>query len=249
MLVLQTLLPALLLADRPTRLLLRGGTYNPATSSGEFAALALAPALAKLGARLEVELLRPGFFPAGGGEVLATVHPPADPQPLLWLERGAVQSISALCHLADVPEHVGDREVQWLRRALNLAENAVQVLDWPECGPGNALAAAVQAEHAAEVVTGFGKRGVSASQVAAHVALEVQQWLAADVPVGAHLADQLIAPLAVLCGGSFRTVQPTPHLLSQIEVVRALLGDRVALHSASPGHWVVEVKGCRCAVG
>jgi RNA 3'-terminal phosphate cyclase (ATP) len=243
LLVLQTLLPALLVAGQPSRLRLRGGTHNPGAPSSEFAALTLAPALAKLGARLEIDLLRPGFFPAGGGELLATLHPAENPQPLHWLERGAVQSISAICHLADLPAHVGERETKWLRRALNLSEDAVQVRDWPECGPGNALAAIVQTEHGAEVVTGFGQRGVSASQVADQVAREVKAWLAADVPVGGHLADQLIAPLAVLRGGSFRTVAPTPHLLSQIEVVRALLGERVALHGEGPGLFRVEVTG------
>ena len=67
--------------------------------------------------------------------------------------------------------------------------------------------------------------------------------LAADAPAGGQLADQLVAPLAVLRGGSFRTVAPTPHLLSQIEVVRALLGERVALHGEGPGLFRVEVTG------
>lgn len=243
LLVLQTLLPALLVAGGPSQLVLRGGTHNPAAPPAEFAAQVLAPALARLGAELTVELRRPGFFPAGGGEVAVTVQPAQDPQPLQWLERGAVQSLAVVCHLADLPAHIGERECHGLRRALNLERDAVQVREWPECGPGNALLAVARAEHATEVTTGFGRRGVRAAQVADEVARDMRAWLAADVPVGVHLADQLVAPLAVLRGGTFCTLAPTPHLLSQVEVVRALLGERVALHDQGEGRWRVEVAG------
>ncbi len=243
LLVLQTLLPALVVASGPTRLVLRGGTHNPAAPPAEFAALVLAPALARLGVMLTVELRRPGFFPAGGGEVAVTVEPAPVPQRLQWTERGALQALTAVCHVADLPPHVGARETKRLRLALNLDEKAVQLRAWPQCGPGNALLAVARSEFATQVVTGFGRRGASAEQVADEVVQGMRSWLAAEVPVGEHLADQLVAPLAVLAGGTFRTTAPTPHLLSQVHVVRALLGDRVVLHEEGQGRWRVDVAG------
>ena len=53
---------------------------------------------------------------------------------------------------------------------------------------------------------------------------EAQAWLAADVPVGAWLADQLLVPLALGAGGRFRTQPLSLHARTNIDVVHAFLG-------------------------
>jgi RNA 3'-terminal phosphate cyclase (ATP) len=42
------------------------------------------------------------------------------------------------------------------------------------------------------------------------MAKEARRHLDADVPVGEHLADQILLSLAIAAGGSFRTL-PSPH--------------------------------------
>ena len=86
LLVLQTVLPPLLLAGGPSTLVLEGGTHNPLAPPFEFVARAFAPLLARLGARLELELVRPGFHPAGGGVLCARITPPVRAMPLELLE-------------------------------------------------------------------------------------------------------------------------------------------------------------------
>ncbi|MEQ1894293.1 MAG: RNA 3'-terminal phosphate cyclase, partial [Planctomycetota bacterium] len=86
LLVLQTVLSPLLLADGPSTLLLEGGTHNPLAPPFEFVARAFAPLLARLGARLAFELVRPGFHPAGGGVLRAHITPPEPALPLELLE-------------------------------------------------------------------------------------------------------------------------------------------------------------------
>ena len=78
-------------------------------------------------------------------------------------------------------------------------------------------------ESVTEVVTGFGVKGVSAEQVASGACDEAQAFLAVDVPVGIHLADQLLIPMALAGGGSFRTLTPTPHMLTNAAVIRRFL--------------------------
>jgi len=52
---------------------------------------------------------------------------------------------------------------------------------------------------------------------------EAQDFLDAGVPVGPHLADQLLLPLALAGGGSFDTVEPTSHTRTNIEVLQKFL--------------------------
>lgn len=52
---------------------------------------------------------------------------------------------------------------------------------------------------------------------------QAQRYLAERVPVGEHLADQLVL-LCALAGGTFRTGPLSSHALTNIDVVRAFLG-------------------------
>jgi RNA 3'-terminal phosphate cyclase (ATP) len=93
-----------------------------------------------------------------------------------------------------------------------------------------------------EVFTGFGERGVRAETVADGVADEALAYLAAGAPVGPHLADQLLLPLALARGGSFRTLEPTRHTRTQLEILRLFLDVRVTLTPTAGGSWRVWVE-------
>jgi RNA 3'-terminal phosphate cyclase (ATP) len=92
-----------------------------------------------------------------------------------------------------------------------------------------------------ELFTGFGERGVSAERVGAGVADEAAGYLAAGVPVGRHLADQLLLPMALGGGGAFRTVQPSGHTRTHVQLLRAFLGCEIAVREAGERAWMIEV--------
>ncbi|MGP1684584.1 MAG: RNA 3'-terminal phosphate cyclase, partial [Giesbergeria sp.] len=93
LLVLQTVLPALMLADGESRVQLSGGTHNPMAPPFDFLERAFAPLLRRLGVGLDLQLQRRGFYPAGGGEVAVRITPPAQPlAPVDVLERGPLQN-------------------------------------------------------------------------------------------------------------------------------------------------------------
>jgi RNA 3'-terminal phosphate cyclase (ATP) len=88
-----------------------------------------------------------------------------------------------------------------------------------------------------ELFTGFGERGILAEQVAQRVLDEARRWEALDVPVGEHLADQLLIPLALAGGGDFRTTAPTMHTRTNAAIVERLLGVPIAIESEHEGRW------------
>src|SRR5262245_8861795 len=67
-LVLQTVLPALLTAAQPSFLTLEGGTHNPHAPPFDFLARAFLPLIGRMGPSVTATLIRPGFYPAGGGQ-------------------------------------------------------------------------------------------------------------------------------------------------------------------------------------
>jgi RNA 3'-terminal phosphate cyclase (ATP) len=246
-LVFQTvLLPLLLGAATPSSLTFEGGTHNPMAPPFEFIARTFLPLLARLGGQVQVELTRHGFYPAGGGRWSAQVEPSRRLERLELLERGTLGARSARALFASLPASVALRELDTLATALDWERAACRPrMVEDSCGPGNALLAFIESEHITEVVTGFGERGVSAERVAAGVASEVARYLAANVPVGEHLADQLLLPMALGAGGVFRTVQPSQHCLTQLSLLKLFLGTSAVVAEEGDDVWRIEVVGRR----
>lgn len=238
-LVLQTILYPLLLADAPSTVVIEGGTHNPLAPPYDFIARTFVPALRRMGARIDVALRRPGFYPKGGGAIEATIEPSAL-RPIEIETRGRIERRRAVALVSRLPIHIAERELAVLREGIGRAELEAREVD--AAGPGNAVL--VDLEHAAgtTVVSAIGSRGVRAEQVAAGVVDEVRRFEAADAPVDEHLADQLLLPLALAGGGCFRTLPPTLHTRTNAELIGRFLPVDFALEPSPDGTCRIEIR-------
>jgi len=242
-LVLQTILPALVTAPTPSRLVLEGGTHNPFAPPFDFLAKSFLPVLRKMGPSVDVRLERHGFYPAGGGRFTAEVTTCERLEPLDLLDRGDVR-ISARAIVACLPEHIGRREVAVVRERLGLDRACCRTEEAPcSAGPGNVVMINIASEPVVEVITGFGEKGRSAEDVAGQACAEAEAYLAAQVPVGRHLADQLLVPMAMAGGGSFRTVTPTAHTRTNADVIALFLDVDTQIVAEGLAHRVDVVAG------
>ncbi|KQQ67799.1 RNA 3'-phosphate cyclase [Pseudomonas sp. Leaf127] len=243
-LVLQTLLPALLHAPQASRVHISGGTHNPLAPPADFLQRGFLPLIQRMGARVELQLLRHGFVPAGGGELLAFVQP-STLQPLHLCERGALLSRRATAVIAGVPGHVAERELSRLAKRLNLAPEALhwQVLD-PEHGPGNVLMLEVVCEHLSELFFAFGQSGLRAEKVADYLIDAARPWLGSEAAVAEHLADQLLLPMALAGAGSFTTTHVSEHLRSNISVIERFLPVLIDCQQQGENLCKVEIEAC-----
>jgi RNA 3'-terminal phosphate cyclase (ATP) len=222
-LVLQTVLWPLLLVPGRSELRFEGGTHNPMAPPFEFIAEVFLPLLQRMGARVEARLLRHGFYPAGGGCFTVTLEGGHPLRPLELFERGEVRQRRARALLAHLPKSIGDRELRVVRGELALERDEVRVVDVDSVGPGNALLVWIESEHCTELFAAFGERRISAEQVAARVVHEVKGYLAAGAPVGPHLADQLLLPLAIVGRGGYRSYALTEHTRTNMQVLARFL--------------------------
>ena len=242
MLVVQALLPALLVGEGAWSIELEGGTHNPQAPSYEFFTRVLAPLLARLGARVGATLDRPGFYPAGGGRVRVDAEGTGRHGRLDLRERGAVRDRRVTALVSALPRSIGEREIAVACARLDW-DPACGRVDSPDhpVGPGNTVSIAVEAEHVTEVFTAHGDKGVPAERVARAAADECADYLARGVPVGEHLADQLLVPMALGGGGVFRTGPLSGHTTTQIDLLHHFLGVEVRRTDVSAGVWELEV--------
>jgi RNA 3'-terminal phosphate cyclase (ATP) len=183
-----------------------------------------------------------GFYPAGGGRFHVEVQPARALSPLRLDERGEIRARRATALFAGLPFDVARRELETVRARLGWDASTCRPHELADSfGPGNVVQIEIESEHVTELFTGFGEKGIRAEVVAERVAAETETYLAAGVPVGQHLADQLLLPLALAGGGGFRTLAPTLHTETQIAIVRRLIGVEIVRREIAPGLWQLDV--------
>jgi RNA 3'-terminal phosphate cyclase (ATP) len=241
-LVLQTVLPPLLTAAGPSTVRVTGGTHNKASPPFEFLQRVFLPLLARIGANVKLELRSHGFYPRGGGQIVAHIEPFQARNPLHLHERGPLLRGHAEAFVAALPIHIAQRELEVIGKALHWSTDQLLLRGLSnDVGPGNVVTLTAEHEQVSEVITAFGERGMPAETVASEAAAQMRDYLAGTAPVGEHLADQLLLPMALANGGSFTTTTLSEHLRSNALVVERFTWRRVRLEMAD-GRYRVSVE-------
>lgn len=241
-LVLQTILPPLLLADGPSTIELIGGTHNPFAPPVDFLEQAFVPLLNRMGAQVALTLERPGFYPVGGGRLHVQIGGAGRLAPLVLVDRGEIRRRLSRAAVSNLPDHIGRRELATVAAQLDWPEECLELRRYQGShGPGNIVTIEIESEHVTEVFTGFGRRGVRAETVAGEAIAEAMRYLDAAVPVGEHLADQLLLPLALAGGGEYVTLPPSLHVTTNIEIIRQFLDVPIAIEEVGERGYRIRV--------
>jgi RNA 3'-terminal phosphate cyclase (ATP) len=232
-LVLQTLLPALLYGDSPSTVRVSGGTHNPMAPPAQFLQRAYCRLMRAMGAAIDIDILRAGFYPAGGGVLLASIAPCDHLRPLELLSRGQLLSGYAESIVAGVPASVARRELECIGAGMGWAEPQLLACPLPaEQGPGNVLLITLEHAHVTEVFTAFGEKMVKAEAVARSVLQEAHRYIAANAAVGEHLADQVMLPIALAGGGRFSLERVSQHALTNADIIARFLPVSITFEAA-----------------
>lgn len=262
-LVLQTVLLPLALAapdrDRSaeSRLTLRGGTHVSWAPSVSYLECVFLPMLAQMGARVEIDLTRWGFYPAGGGEAQVRIAGGVGAlSPIQLTERGELRRVWGAAAATNLPAHIPQRMADRARSLLAAAGLAAHVEPSRLRGDGPGAGIFLFAEYASspdgEAVTAgftaYGRQGLPAERVAETACEELLAYHRAGYPADPYLADQLVLLLALAEGESrLVTSRVSQHLLTNVWVVRQFLARELTVEGepGSPGALVVGARSPR----
>jgi RNA 3'-terminal phosphate cyclase (ATP) len=225
MLVLQTLLPALMMQDAPSHLTIEGGTHNTHAPPFDFIKNTFLPLIRRIGPDVQVEAHKYGFYPPGGGKIVAQISPAKTLQPLELIERGDITEKKVRVLLVKLPRHVAERELKVVGEKLRDFKTHEMEIDESEnaLSPGNVVFIEYTSKHLTETISSIGERKLPAEKVAENAVAEAKAYLAHNAPVGEHLADQLLIPLALAGGGIFRTGPLSLHTTTNMDVIKRFL--------------------------
>ena len=223
-LVFQTILPALMLATEPSRIVIEGGTHNTAAPPFDFLARTFLPLLERMGPQVRLEFERYGFYPAGGGRFCAEIEPCAALRPLHLGERGEVVSRVITAVVANLPGHIALREIETAAGMLNWSKDCGKIDQTRNsAGPGNVVMVEIGSAEVTEIFSAFGQLGVSAEKVASTAARDAREYLVSRAAAGQHLTDQLLLPLALAGAGSFTAEKINLHARTNMSVISEFL--------------------------
>ena len=227
-LVLQALLPVLLAARAPSRVVVSGGTDVRQAPTWDYFHEVLLRLLGRMGVRVRASVRRRGYYPRGGGEVIVELEP-ATPQPFAFQEKSGPRRVAGCAHVANLPLSIAER----MRDAAALAlherlDMRVEALARDAAaGTGGAITVWAESEAGLLGASRAAERGVRAETLGAAVGSELAADLAAGAALDVHAADQILVYTAMAeRGSSFTTRAVSSHahtamwLLSQFLPVR-----------------------------
>jgi RNA 3'-phosphate cyclase len=210
-----------------------GATDGPLAPPIDFMKNVTLPILKKMGYRGEVECVRRGHYPRGGGIVRARIEPVEKLQALRLTEPGDVIKISGLAHCVRLPSNIATRMAHAASTELIRAGySKVQVKTEyyppdkdPHIGPGAGIT--LWAETSGGAILGsssLGRPGKPAEQVGREAAHALIKQLKTGCAVDSHLTDQLIPYMALAEGVSeITSAELTSHTLTNIALVEQIL--------------------------
>jgi len=224
-LVMQTILPALFLSDKPSTVTVTGGTHNPWAPPFDFLCETFLPAIATAGFQVGCRLIKYGFFPAGGGEIAFDIQP--------WQkEQGQVinicqplqdQQVYARIYIAKLPAHIAQRQEKLLLQSELNIQNVGHVEVTDSVGPGNCVMIRICSESRIVVFTAFGMKSKPSEKVIGEVVKLAKDFLGSGAAIDRFLADQLLIYMAITQAGYYTTNELSTHLQTNMEIIKKFL--------------------------
>ncbi|MEM2005229.1 MAG: RNA 3'-terminal phosphate cyclase [Zestosphaera sp.] len=211
-LILQTILPILAFSERRAEIELRGGTDVPWSPPIDYVKHVTTPILRMMGYQVEVEVLRRGHYPKGGGLArVRTLNNPKTFKAINLLERGLLRRVRGVSHCVKLPKDVALRQAESARKYLmdrDVREPIDIGLEFyepsrdPHLGPGSGIVLWAETEHSVLGGDALGAKGKKAETVGVEAAGKLVQDLSHGVALDRHMSDNIMIYLALSDGPS-----------------------------------------------
>jgi RNA 3'-phosphate cyclase len=228
-LVLQALLPVMLSARQTSTVTVSGGTDVRMAPPLDYFREVLLRLLARMGARVRLEVLCRGYYPRGGGCIKLEVAP-SELRPLVALRSSELRDFYGRAHVANLPVHIAER-----MRASAMAQFVGS--PWPQprietqaltgadaIGRGGAIVLCAQTDSGVLGAGRVAELGVRAETLGETVGRDLREDLLAGAALDQHATDQVLV-YAALAGGesAFTTRFLSTHARTAMWLIKRFL--------------------------
>jgi RNA 3'-terminal phosphate cyclase (ATP) len=157
-----------------------------------------------MGVKTNVQLIKRGYYPTGGGEAVLTIHPLEHLHPLEAGEMQPFHDIAGIIYRANLPDHISTRMKHAATKVAvkhNL-RSSIQVDAEPSSSSGTGITLWSASEAAIIGAAVLGEKGVSAEQVGETAANQLFQEIKTGATIDRYALDQILPYLVLASKGS-----------------------------------------------
>ena len=230
-LVLQALVPPLFFSPSPVKITFNGGAtdtfFSPTIDYFQYVFLKI---LEKMGSKIEINILKRGYYPEGEANTDVTVFP-CKLKSLNLTERGSLKKILAISGASETLKNkkVAERQMAGVREILGKIKLPMEekIEYYPSQSTGSQVCLAAEFENTVIGTDNLGKLGKRAEEVGKEAALQLLKEQKSDACLDKHLADQILPYLALSSKKSQVSVSEiTNHCKTNMWVIEKFLNGK-----------------------
>jgi len=208
-----------------------GGTFGKWAPSINYLQEVTYKLFEKSGLKIEIDILKHGFFPKGGAQLNCIIHPSKEIiKPINLTELGHVDLIQGEIiitnHLRLNRDNIGSRIRKAIQQYLHRnfkSETDIKYTWVDSISPGVGVSLWAQSDTGAIISTGtfLGEKKLSSEKLGYNVAQELLNYIQNEIPVDKYLSDQLIPLMGyVKKSSSIKVSEVTNHTRTNLELIK-----------------------------
>lgn len=200
-LVLQASLLPSLSASNPVNLRIKGGTDVKWSPPFDYFRYVFLPSIKKMGAEVTLNLIKCGYYPRGGGEIVAQIEPAKVFKHLSILNRGNLNKIRGIAHVSNLPKTIAERMKAEAENSLkNYGSVEIDVSCYESSravGQGGAIVLWAEFEHTILGSNCLAQKGLKAERVAQIASEGLKLELDSNSTLDVYCSDQVLPYIAL----------------------------------------------------
>ena len=248
-LLLQSLLPPAIFANKPLTLTIIGGTEGKWAPPLDYTKEILLPQLKKFCNNIELKLIKRGYYPKGNGKIELSINPKhrklkfdellknLKGEDYNLIEQGHLIQIKGISHASSSLQNarVAERQAESAKSILSKLKVPIDIrTEYDETlSPGSGITLwAIFSKDKDEIdinnpirigADALGERGKPSEAIGKEAADNLIKEIGSKAPVDSHLVDQLL-PFLALTGGKIKTSEITNHAKTNVYTIEKFLG-------------------------
>jgi RNA 3'-phosphate cyclase len=193
-LIFQACILGSLKTTKPISIKLTGGTDVKWAPTWDYFTYVFIPLIQKIGVRTDVQLIKRGYYPKGGGEAILTIHPVKKLQSLQLEEKQNFSKIEGIVNISNLPDHISKR---MKHAALKIAvknnmRSYIEIDKTTSFSPGTGITLWSKSNHSVLGSTFLGERGVPSEKVGENAANQLLKEINSGSMIDIFAIDQIL---------------------------------------------------------
>ena len=193
-LVFQTCILASLNSKEPLTIKITGGTDVKWAPTWDYFKYVFIPLLKNFGITTDVNLIKRGYYPRGGGEAEITIYPNTDFKQLTLDEDQIFSDVEGIIYISNLPEHISTRIKQAAINELlksNLKAN-IKIVQSTSFSAGTGITLWVKSKDTIIGTTVLGEKRLSSEEVGKKAVRNLKNEIFSGANLDVHAFDQLL---------------------------------------------------------